>query len=68
MDFVGLLGRTKGHSMQTQEVGQRMRGGGCAVSLGVKPACSVLDVQFSESVIMVQLNLFCLPKKGKKFD
>ena len=51
--------------MQTQEVGQWMRGRGCAVSLGVKPACSVLDVLFSESVIMVQLNLFVCRRKER---
>jgi len=40
VDFDGFLGRTKGQSKQTQKVERRMRCCGCAVSLGVKPACS----------------------------
>jgi len=48
------IGRTKGHSKQTQEVEQRVRCGGWVVSLGVKPACSPLDVRFSSIVIESQ--------------
>ena len=68
MDFDGVLARSKQHSKQTQKVEWQMRCGGCAVSLGVKSACSALNVWFSSSVIMIQLNVFCLPKNKKKFS
>jgi len=49
-----IIGITKGHSKQTQEVEQRVRCGGWVVSLGVKPAFSPLDVWFSSIVIESQ--------------
>jgi len=46
--------------------------GGCAVtvtvSLGVKRACSVLDIQFSKSVVMVLCNVFYLPSIRMNFS
>jgi len=68
VDFDGFLSGTEGCG---DEEHRRLNGitcGGCAVTLGVKPACSALDVQLSSRVIVVELNVFCLPSIRTKFS
>jgi len=66
VDSDGFLGGMTGRGDKYWML-NRLTRGGYAVSLGVKPACSALDVQFGYSVIMTQLDVFCLPSIRTKF-